>query len=75
VPDEEDYTLQEDVFESMARAFRALSKECRSLLHEFYHNRRSLQELAEDEATNYPSLRKQKSRCVQHMRLLFTAAN
>jgi DNA-directed RNA polymerase specialized sigma24 family protein len=65
-----DYCYSEATFQTMERSFSQLGTECRQLLHAFYFNSRSLKEIARDENKNYPALRKQKSRCIQRMRLM-----
>jgi RNA polymerase sigma factor (sigma-70 family) len=68
--DQQDFVYEEDSFSELNRAFKQLGMDCRRLLHEFYFNRRSLQELAEEEDKPSATIRKQKSRCVQRLRKL-----
>lgn len=70
IADRTDHRYSEETFQTMERSFSQLGTECRRLLHEFYFNSRGLKEIAADEDKNYPALRKQKSRCIQRLRLM-----
>jgi len=69
--DETDQRFDEETHELLSRAFRSLGKECRELLRDFYHRRRSLKQLAKEAERSAPAVRKQKSRCIAALRDYF----
>ena len=55
------------------KAWDKLNETCQKLLKNFYYNKIKLTELAELEGKSAPSLRKQKERCLNSLRINFTA--
>ncbi len=70
IPGEQDIFTTEE-FDLLARAFKSLGQDCKELLRAFYHQKRSLVDIAADLSLAAPAIRKRKSRCIATLRKHF----
>ncbi|WP_020569568.1 RNA polymerase sigma factor [Neolewinella persica] len=68
---EEEADISTEDYDLLSRAFQSLGSDCRELLKAFYYARRSLKEIAHEEARGAPAVRKQKSRCIATLKRYF----
>lgn len=69
---ETDEDLYDQKLEKAKLAFAQLGTECKELLSNFYFNKNSFEELAQDLGINIASVKNKKYRCMQRLRLLAT---
>ncbi|MEM9835301.1 MAG: hypothetical protein AAF828_02285 [Bacteroidota bacterium] len=63
--------IPDEDYELLTKAFEKLGKDCKTLLRDFYYNKRKLKDIALSKEKTSTSVRKQKSRCVALLRNLY----
>ena len=71
-PEEEDVMFDKGSLHLLGKAWIKLGEGCQDLLKDFYHNENTLKEIADKIGKTSASLRKQKQRCVEKLRVYFT---
>ena len=72
LPEEQGQSLEEEdkKLSSALHAFNAMKEGCKSLLSQFYYEKKSLKEIASDLNMDPASVRNKKYRCMQELRAL-----
>jgi len=68
---EDPITMDADELVVLDRAWSKLGENCKTLLKKFYYDNQKLKEMAEKESRKPASLRKQKERCMNALRINF----
>lgn len=67
----EEPSLPDAIFQQLAINWKSLSESCRALLFSIYYQQQKISALAKDSGQNPATLRKQKQRCIEHIRSSF----
>lgn len=70
--EEEEITFDKESLDLLGNAWLKLGEGCQGLLKDFYHNKNTLKEIADKIGKTSVSLRKQKQRCIEKLRVYFT---
>jgi RNA polymerase sigma factor (sigma-70 family) len=74
-PDAATVLIQAEQNEKLIRHFNSLGEKCQFILQEFYYNKKSLSEIAEELNMQSASVKNEKYRCMQKLRIIINSEN
>ena len=69
---EEQVIFDKESLDLLGKAWTKLGEGCKGLLENFYHNKNTLKEIADETGRTAAALRKQKQRCIEKLRIYFS---